>query len=316
MMKIITINKSAYAIALCILISPLITLAENDSFVDIQTNHGVITVQLATEKAPVTAQNFLTYVDDGFYDNTLFHRVIDGFMIQGGGFNSEFELLETRDPIVLESNVGLSNIRGAISMARRTDPDSASSQFFINTVDNSFLDYQDASRPGYAVFGAVIGGMDVVDTISALTTGTASSNIGVLRDVPDSSVIIEAIRPREGQLSFSAMQSTYSPSEVITVHLEETMSRQNVLDLWAAILDGNGRLIFVTEAGFSDTPVVFREAVSENTTSHPVFNFTVPEGLVGQYTLLAIFNKPGAGIEDLTHSLRSNIAQVSITLTK
>ena len=312
-MEKITFKKVVYAIAWWISINPLISLANENPIVDIQTTQGLITVQLAADKTPVTAQNFLTYVFEDFYENTVFHRVVDGFVIQGGGYNLNLELKATHSPIVLETNLGLSNVRGTISMAR-SDPDSASSQFFINTVDNLFLDYQDASNPGYAVFGEVIEGIDIVDTISAQATGTYSVAAGSLRDVPVVPVIIEVIRPRTGQLSFNAIQSTYSVGEVITVHLEETMLREESLDLWVAVMDDDGQLLFLTESGFSDAPAAFKKLVPENETSHPVLNFTVPEGLTGQYTLLAIFNTPGAGIEDLIHSLRSNIAQISLSL--
>ena len=300
--------KYAYILLLGLWITPAFSLTGNDPRVDIETNHGVITVQLAVNEAPITVENFLTYMNEDFYDNTLFHRVINGFMIQGGGFSTEFERLETHAPIVLESNSGLSNIRGTISMARTSAPDSASSQFFINTVDNLFLDYQDASRPGYAIFGVVLEGMDVVDSISAQATG--------VQDVPDSPVIIEAIRPRDGQLSFGVMQSTYSSGDVITVQLEETMPRQIPLDIWIAILPEDGNLLFVTDKGFSLTPGAFITNVSEAVTSHPVFEFTVPPGLTGHFTLFAIFNNPGAGIGDLLHSLRSNIAAKSIDLVQ
>lgn len=131
----------------------------------INTNYGAITVALQADEAPVTVTNFLHYVDSGFYGETIFHRVIDGFMIQGGGISTEFVAKATSAPIALESNNGLSNIRGTIAMARTAIADSATSQFFINTVDNPGLNYQSSSNPGYAVFGTVIQGMDVVDSI-------------------------------------------------------------------------------------------------------------------------------------------------------
>ena len=129
------------------------------------TSHGTITVQLYTSKAPATAANFLKYVDDKFYDGLVFHRVIKGFMIQGGGFDSQMEKRKTRKPIALEAVV--SNTKGTIAMARRMAPDSATSQFFINHTDNKNLD---THKGGYAVFGRVIEGMDVVDLIANLAT--------------------------------------------------------------------------------------------------------------------------------------------------
>lgn len=142
----------------------------------IVTSMGEITVELNTEKAPITTTNFLTYVDDGFYDGddglgaTTFHRIISGFMVQGGGITSDGNKKLTRPAIVNESTNGLLNLRGTLAMARTNDPDSATSQFFINHVDNDFLDYADASSPGYAVFGEVLSGMDVVDAIAAVKT--------------------------------------------------------------------------------------------------------------------------------------------------
>ncbi|NOQ12978.1 MAG: hypothetical protein GQ583_00665 [Methyloprofundus sp.] len=300
--------------------TPVLSWASTNPVVDIQTNRGLISVQLAADKAPITVDNFLRYVDEGFYENTVFHRVINDFMIQGGGYNADLEVQEVHDPITLETNVGLSNARGTIAMARRAGADTASSQFFINTQDNLTLDYQNFSKPGYAVFGEVIEGMDIVDAISELKTNNVSAAVAtegeplVLRNVPEEPVLIEAMRLREGQLSFVDMQATYTTGDIITVSLEETMIRQKALDLWVAILMDDGRLLYVTEQGFSEIPGVFMPNVSVADTSHPVFELTVPQGLIGHFTLLAIFNTLGAGIEDLDHSLRSNIAAISVDL--
>jgi len=139
---------------------------------EIETNFGNITIELYPDKAPITVANFKKYVSDEFYDGTIFHRIIDGFMIQGGGYDSEMNERANYKPIKLESKNGLSNDRGTIAMARTNVEDSATSQFFINTVDNDFLNYQ-VGNPGYAVFGKVIKGMDVVDKISKVKTDSS-----------------------------------------------------------------------------------------------------------------------------------------------
>lgn len=147
--------------------------------VEIETDLGSVVVEIDTEQAPVTGENFLQYVDDGFYDGddglgaTLFHRVIPDFMAQGGGVLASGELKTPRDPIANESDNGLSNLRGTIAMARTSEPDSANSQFFINVVDNEFLDIDGSYPPGYAVFGSVVSGMEVVDALVGLDTDSA-----------------------------------------------------------------------------------------------------------------------------------------------
>ena len=158
----------------------------------IKTNKGAIEVQLDAAHAPVTVKNFLSYVDKKFYDSTIFHRVIKGFMIQGGGFTSDLQQKQTEAPIKIESSNGLKNTRGTIAMARTNNPNSATSQFFINHANNSFLDFRDNSPSGvgYTVFGQVISGMDVVDAIANVATGSA----GPLDDVPVEPVVIESIR--------------------------------------------------------------------------------------------------------------------------
>lgn len=150
------------------------------------TSAGSITMELDPLAAPVTVKNFLDYVNAGFYSNTLFHRVIPNFMVQGGGFTTGMVAkTDLKAPIVLESNNGLRNTRGAVAMARTSLPNSATSQFFINTVDNAFLDYS-TSNAGYAVFATVLTGMDVVDTIAAVTTQT----VGLYENVPVTDVTI------------------------------------------------------------------------------------------------------------------------------
>jgi len=151
----------------------------------IETNKGNLEVELDFENAPITAENFLTYVESGHYEGTIFHRVIPNFMIQGGGFTSDGNQKDTMKPIKLESQNGLKNLRGTIAMARTNVPDSATSQFFINTKDNDFLDYA-PGNPGYAVFGKVINGMDVVDAIEKVKT----SSKGYYDDWPVEDVLI------------------------------------------------------------------------------------------------------------------------------
>ena len=150
-----------------------------------ETSMGTIELELDSEKAPVTVANFVEYASDGHFEDTVFHRVIPGFMIQGGGLASNGAEKPTRDPIVLESRNGLRNVRGAIAMARTSVPDSATSQFFINLVDNSFLDYS-TGNDGYAVFGRVVKGLDVVDAIAGVGTGSR----GFYDDWPVQDVVI------------------------------------------------------------------------------------------------------------------------------
>lgn len=158
--------------------------------VELNTNKGRIVLELNTEKAPKTAANFLEYVRDGFYDGVIFHRVIDGFMIQGGGFDENFKEKATRDAIENEADNGLSNDVGTIAMARTQAPHSASAQFFINVKNNSFLNHtsKTAQGWGYAVFGKVVEGMDVVEAIKGVRTG----NRGYHADVPLENVVIES----------------------------------------------------------------------------------------------------------------------------
>jgi peptidyl-prolyl cis-trans isomerase B (cyclophilin B) len=161
------------------------------SIVVIETNHGAIKIELDAQKAPVSVKNFLQYVDDKFYDGTIFHRVIEDFMIQGGGFEPGMKQKKTRDAIKNEASNGLSNKRGTIAMARTSDPDSATAQFYINTVNNPNLDKANTEdNVGYCVFGKVIEGMDVVDKIRKVDTGTK----GDFRNVPTQDVVIKSVR--------------------------------------------------------------------------------------------------------------------------
>ncbi|KMY86703.1 Peptidyl-prolyl cis-trans isomerase PpiB [Candidatus Paraburkholderia calva] len=157
--------------------------------VELHTNHGVIKLELDAEKAPKTVANFLEYVKKGHYDNTVFHRVINGFMIQGGGFEPGMKQKPTDKPIENEANNGLKNETGSIAMARTGDPHSASAQFFINVSDNDFLNHSSPTPQGwgYAVFGRVVEGMDVVEKIRGVKTGSK----GTHQDVPVDNVVIE-----------------------------------------------------------------------------------------------------------------------------
>ena len=155
--------------------------------VKLQTSAGDIVIELNREAAPVTVENFIDYVQADFYNGTIFHRVINGFMIQGGGFGDDMRRKETQSPIVNEASNGLKNDRGAIAMARTNNPDSATSQFFINLAGNNNLDYS-VNNPGYTVFGKVTDGMEVVDAIAKVKTTTASG----MSDVPAEPVEIQA----------------------------------------------------------------------------------------------------------------------------
>ncbi len=164
--------------------------------VKLQTNFGPITLELDAKAAPETVANFLQYVKDGHYDGTIFHRVIDGFMIQGGGFTADMEQKPTREQIKNEAQNGLKNVTYSIAMARTPDPHSASSQFFINIADNAFLDFRapNAQGFGYCVFGKVSEGQDVVDRIRKVRTGNRAGH----QDVPVENVIIEHAEIIEG----------------------------------------------------------------------------------------------------------------------
>ena len=189
-------------LSICLLL-PLLAAAETteteydnetteNPTVILHTNHGAITLELFKDQAPLSVANFIQYARDGHYDGTLFHRVIPNFMIQGGGFDTEFQQKPTREPIQNEADNGLSNARGTLAMARTNDPHSATSQFFINVTDNNFLDHRSPASGqtwGYAVFGRVTDGMDVVDAIRQVETGRRSFH----QDVPVDDVIIERV---------------------------------------------------------------------------------------------------------------------------
>jgi len=165
--------------------------------IQMQTNMGSITIELDAEKAPLSTENFLAYTKDGFYEQTIFHRVIPGFMIQGGGFTGQMSQKKTKGPIRNEADNGLKNLRGTLAMARTQVVDSATCQFFINLADNDFLNHQGKSPNayGYAVFGRVTEGMDVVDKIAKVKTG----NFGQHQDVPKDMVMIQSMTIVEEQ---------------------------------------------------------------------------------------------------------------------
>ena len=163
--------------------------------VELKTSQGVIVLELDAQKAPKTTENFLQYVKDGHYNGTAFHRVIDGFMIQGGGFTADMRQKPTRAPIQNEAKNGLRNVAGSIAMARTGDPHSASAQFFINLANNAALDYPSRDGWGYAVFGKVVQGLDVVQKIGKVATGNAAGH----QNVPTTPIVIESAQLLEAK---------------------------------------------------------------------------------------------------------------------
>lgn len=184
--------KLAFISALSVLAAVTPAAAGDNPKVILDTTKGQITLELYPAKAPDTVKNFLAYVDAGFYNGTIFHRVIPGFMIQGGGFTQDMQQKPTRPPIKIEADNGLKNERGTIAMARTQDPNSATAQFFINSVDNTFLNFTAKTTQGwgYAVFGKVVQGMETVDAISKTKTGAK----GMHRDVPAEPILINAAK--------------------------------------------------------------------------------------------------------------------------
>ena len=182
-------KQLTFALLLVLSIFALSAAAATAPKVKLETTMGDVVIELNQQKAPISVENFLGYVRDGFYDGTIFHRVISNFMVQGGGFTADFKRKEVKAPIKNEANNGLQNSRGTLAMARTSDPHSATAQFFVNVVDNSFLDFRAQTRRGwgYAVFGRVVEGMDVVDKVRKTRTGPGGP-FG--KDVPQQSVII------------------------------------------------------------------------------------------------------------------------------
>lgn len=186
---------------LALLAAPLANAAAPQ--VELKTSLGTIVLELYPDRAPETVKNFQQYVQSGFYNGTVFHRVIPGFMIQGGGFTADFRNKPTREPIRNEATKGLKNAVGTVAMARTSDPHSATAQFFINVVDNPFLDYREGNY-GYAVFGKVVSGMDVVQKIAAVPTAARPPH----QNVPVKPVVIESARMVEAGASKPAKKST------------------------------------------------------------------------------------------------------------
>lgn len=192
MNRVIFYSLCLLNIFICVTCEELTDMTKKNPVVLMKTNKGDITIELNSEKAPETVKNFLTYVNEGHYNHTIFHRVIDGFMIQGGGFTKEMQQKPTHSAIKNEANNGLKNQMGTIAMARTSDVNSATAQFFINVADNDFLDFK-APNPreyGYCVFGKVIDGMDVVNQIKKVKTGTK----GPFENVPNETVEILEVK--------------------------------------------------------------------------------------------------------------------------
>ena len=182
-----------HLIAFALLASSALSALAANPMVELKTNQGDIVVEVFADKAPKSADNFIQYVKDGFYNGTVFHRVIDGFMIQGGGFEADMKQKSTRAPIENEARNGLRNEVGTLAMARTADPHSASSQFFINLVANTALDYPSRDGWGYAVFGKVVKGLEVVESIAKQPT----ANRGFHQNVPVEAVIVNSARVLE-----------------------------------------------------------------------------------------------------------------------
>ncbi len=183
------IKKAVLAsLMVCLVALPIMAKSKSNSVVKIQTSMGDVIVEIFEDKAPVSAKNFLDYVKQGFYKGTIFHRVIPDFMVQGGGFTPGIKQKQTMAPIVNEAKNGLKNLKGTLAMARTNVIDSATSQFFINTQDNAFLDFRsaDASGYGYAVFGKVLEGMDIVEAMSRVKTQT----VDYYENVPAEDIVI------------------------------------------------------------------------------------------------------------------------------
>ena len=192
--KFINSRAAAFLSAVILVLASIGVATANSGdkvMVEMHTSKGLITLELDAEKAPVTVANFIEYVKSGHFDGTIFHRVIPGFVIQGGGLESGMKEKPTQAPIENEADNGLKNVTGSICMARTNDPHSATSQFFINLKDNQFLDHTEKSPQGwgYAVFGQVTGGMDVVEAIAAVQTG----NAGFHQDVPVEDIVVEKV---------------------------------------------------------------------------------------------------------------------------
>jgi peptidyl-prolyl cis-trans isomerase B (cyclophilin B) len=193
--------------------------------VTLQTNMGAITIELMPEEAPISSENFLNYAQAGFYEGSIFHRVVEGFVVQGGGYTVDYQAKPTDEPIQNEANNGLQNTRGSVAMARSSDPHSATSQFFINVSDNHFLDYRSATPGGwgYAIFAKVVDGMQVVDEIQKVPTGAAGE---FSRNVPLTPIIIEAVTVQYVGKSLDTAEPTEEPIEEDTQQ-ESSFNRED-----------------------------------------------------------------------------------------
>lgn len=313
--------KKNYLILLChclfiMVLSTQTIWAADRTIVDMETNFGTMTIELYPDKAPITVENFLQYVDANYYTDVIFHRVISGFVIQAGAIENDLIVKPTLAPIQNEADNGLSNDRGTIAMARETAPHSATSQFYFNLVDNHALNYTSATTAGwgYAVFGEIIEGLDTMDAIGSVMTGRVNN----IPDFPLATVQILGVRRREGQLSFSSLHNEYQEGDTLTITLGETdLVRTETLDLWAGLAMPNGTFLYFTgdsQNPFSTTPTAFQSQVAVEQTEHPIYSMTIPPGLSGTYTLYGIFNQPGSDLSQLSQTLRSNIATTQITI--
>jgi peptidyl-prolyl cis-trans isomerase A (cyclophilin A) len=185
-------RKLWMSLGLALSIMTLSSIAQAGPKVEFKTNQGNFVVDLESDRAPKTVNNFLGYVKSGFYNGTVFHRVINGFMVQGGGFTTDLVQKPTQAPVVSEAQNGLKNQNYTIAMARTSDPDSATAQFYINVKDNPGLDYPNAMGNGYTVFGRVISGQATIDKIKQAPTGIASTPRGRMADVPNAPIVIES----------------------------------------------------------------------------------------------------------------------------
>jgi cyclophilin family peptidyl-prolyl cis-trans isomerase len=205
------IRPSFFLLTLVFLQGLFVTQASADTKPEVvfETSKGSFTLELDPARAPLTVANFLAYVDEGFYDNTIFHRVVPDFVIQGGGFESGMKPKETREPVRNESSNRLKNIRGTVSMARRTHPDTATSQFFINLKHNSRLDYVSKYQPGYTVFGRISKGLDVIDKIAAVETAEAGGG----QNVPKEDIVILSAKRKEAPVPAKPDKKAEAPEK-------------------------------------------------------------------------------------------------------
>lgn len=235
-----------------------------DPQITMTTNYGTVVIELQPQQAPITVANMLAYVDAGFYTNAIFHRVISNFMIQAGLAGSDGYIRDPiYSPIILESNNGLSNLRGTIAMARTDSPNSASSQFFINQVDNAFLNYSSSAKPGYAVFGKVLSGLDVVDKIAIVPTHT----VGSYQNVPVTSVIISSIN--QTTAGFVTSSGKFNVTDI-----EQGASWEYTIDGGSSWLSGSGSSFIVPLGNYFANSIEVRQTDSAGNVSASLGKFT------------------------------------------